>query len=80
MTLSEHLEQWLQEYVVSSVRTRTAEGYRGIARRLKDGLGKVSLSGLNARQIQRYYSTMIERGFSAQTVLHHHRVLSQALG
>ena len=38
------------------------------------------MSNLSARQVQRSYSNMLERGFSAQKVLHHHRVLSQALG
>ena len=78
LTLSEYLQQWLQDYVAVSVRPRTAEGYRGIVGHLEEGLGKVNLSKLNARQIQRYYSSMLEKGYSAQTV-HHHRVLSQAL-
>ena len=81
LTPSEYLQQWLQDYVAVSVRPRTAEGYRGVVGHLEEGLGKVNLSKLNARQIQRYYSSMLERGYSAQTVHHHHhhRVLSQAL-
>ena len=79
LTPSEYLQQWLQDYVAVSVRPRTAEGYRGIVGHLEEGLGKVNLSKLNARQIQRYYSSMLEKGYSAQTVHHHHRVLSQGL-
>ena len=78
-TLSEYLEQWLRDHVALSVRPRTAEEYRGTVRHLREGLGKVSLSKLSSRQIQRYYSTMPEKEFSAQTILHHHRVLSQAI-
>ena len=68
----------MRDYVAISVRPRTAERYQGIARHLKKGLGDISLPNLTARQIKRYYSTMLERGFSAQTV-HHHLVLSRAL-
>ena len=79
LTFSEYLQQWLQDYVALSVRPRTAEGYRGIVGHFEEGLGKVNLSKLNARQVQRYYSSILERGYSAQTVHHHHCVLSQAL-
>ena len=79
LTLRDYLDQWMTGYVSVTVRPRTAEGYRTIVRRLDSGLGRNKLADLKPRHVQRYYVDLLEQGLSAQTVRHHHRLLSQAL-
>ena len=80
VTLASYLDQWMRDYVDVSVRPRTAQGYATIVRKLQDGLGQVSIVDLKAQHVQRYYARLLAVGLSAQTVLHHHRLLHQALG
>ncbi len=79
ITVGDYLNQWMDDYVATSVRPRTAEGYGSIARQLRSALGRVRLIDLKPQHVQRYYAAMLDRGVSAQTVLHHHRLLFQAL-
>ena len=79
LTISEFLDQWMQDYVATSVRPGTAGGYRTIVNRLQRTLGHVRLTGLHAQDVQRYYKGLLDEGLSAQTVIHHHRVLRQAI-
>ena len=39
VTLPDYLDRWIRDYVSVSVRERTAQGYRGIVRRLQPRLG-----------------------------------------
>ncbi len=79
-TLGEYLDQWLKDYADTNCSARTVEGYRGIIRRyLIPNLGQIRLSKLTPRHIQSLYSDMLSKGLSARTVLHTHRVLSEAL-
>ena len=80
LKIADYLEQWMTDYVTNSVRPRTARGYRTIVNRLKQSLGNIKLASLNAQQVQQYYNGLIDEGLSTQTVLHHHRVLHQAMG
>ena len=80
VTLADYLEQWMQDYVAASVRPKTAEGYSTIVRKIQDRLGGVGIVDLKPQQIQRYYADMLATGLSASTVIHHHRLLRQALG
>ena len=80
LTLPAYLDQWLQDYVATSVRPRTAQGYESIVRRIKKDLGQVLLINLNAQQVQRYYARLLSDGISAYTVQHYHRLLHQAVG
>ena len=80
ITVADYLDLWLRDYVAIAVRLNTAEFYRGVARRLKDGLGRVRLADLKPQHVQRYYADLLDRGLSTQTCRHHHRVLSQAIG
>ena len=41
LSLSGYLDQWMQDYVTTSVRPRTARGYGVIVRRLQGSLGNV---------------------------------------
>ncbi len=86
-TLAEFLAQWLV-FIRMKVAAKTYERYRDIVERsLIPSLGSSKLSELRPLHIQNYYSWALkngrvngEGGLSMQTVLHHHRVLREALG
>lgn len=70
------------------MRPRTLEGYRGIIEgHLIPNLGGIPLAQLQPQHIQAYLADRLARGrldgrgagLSARSVLHHHRVLSDAL-
>jgi integrase len=87
-TLGEYLGHWLDNYARPNVAPKTFERYAEIVRcHLVPSLGHVSLAKLTPTHIQGYYARALETGrrdgrggLSAQTVLHHHRVLRGALG
>lgn len=87
LTFGEYLKMWFTDYVCTSVRAATAEGYRIIIERhLIPSLGTVPLYQLSPSQIQRYYGEAITRGrrdnkggLSARTVMHHHRLIREVL-
>jgi len=86
LTVSQYLEQWLN-HVQTNVSAKSFERYDEIVRQhLMPTLGHHRLNQLQPLHIQTHYSEA-ERtgrrdgkgGLSAQTVLHHHRVLHRAL-
>jgi integrase len=87
MPLRDYLERWLSDYARTNVSRKTFERYCEIVRgHLMLALGQHSLSALRPLHIQNYFSQALQNGrrdgaggLSARTVLHHHRVLSQAL-
>ncbi len=87
MSVGEYLERWLADYAKNSVAAKTFERYAEIVRvNLKPALGHLPLPKLQPLHIQSYYSKALSEGrrdgrggLSAQTVLHHHRVLHVAL-
>lgn len=79
-TVIEYLDVWMRDYAETNCSARTVEGYRGIIRRyLIPNLGQIRLTKLTPRNIQGLYSDMLGKGLSARTVLHTHRLLSEAL-
>jgi integrase len=86
-TVDEYLERWLEDYARSNVAGKTFERYAEIIRtHLVPAFGGCRLNKLHPLQIQAYYSLALQSGrkdgkggLSAQTVLHHHRVLKDAL-
>ena len=86
LTVGEHLRDWVRDFVPAAVRPRTYEGYAMIVEKhLIPNLGHIALSQLQPAQIQKYYAKALKDGrcdgkggLSAQTVKHHHRVLSEA--
>lgn len=86
-TLAEYLERWLADYAEVNVAPKTFERYAEIVRKhLVPALGHHRLTKLQPLQIQAYYSLALQSGrrdgkggLSAQTVIHHHRVLKDAL-
>ena len=87
MTVRDFLHQWLSDYVETGVRATTKEGYQTIVEKhLIPGLGSIVLSQLQPAHIQAYYAKALKEGhrgsgggLAARTVLHHHRVISEAL-
>ena len=87
ISLGEYLEHWIQSYVVIHTSPRTAEGYQAIVDRyLIPALGAIPLCQLQPQHLENYYAHALSHGrldgkggLSARTVLHQHRVLSQAL-
>ncbi len=87
MTVGTYLEKWLRDYAKTNVSAKTFERYAEIARvHLIPALGHLPLARIQPLHIQDYYSVALESGrrdghggLSAQTVLHHHRLLRAAL-
>ena len=85
ITLGEWLDDWLSGYVKTNCSSRTLDGYQSIVRRhLIPNLGMIPLAQVQPQHIQRCYGALLEtgvsgQGLSARTVLHIHRVLSEAL-
>ena len=80
LTVAEYLDLWLRACAVISVRPRTLKGYKSIIRaHLKRHFGSIKVKLLEARHVQDYYAHCISTGRSEQTVMHIHRLFSQAL-
>jgi integrase len=87
LTVGEYLRRWLDDCAKTNVAAKTYERYDEIVRlHLIPGLGHFVLTRLQPLHIQETYSGMLSHGrrdrlggLSARTVLHHHRVLRQAL-
>lgn len=79
LSLGEYLDYWLKAYAKSNTSPNTYRGYEQIIRvHLKPELGHIKLQDLTSLQLQDYYVDKLEC-LSAQTVKHHHRLLSKAL-
>jgi integrase len=86
-TLAAFLEQWLHDYVSTNTAPKTSERYAQIVRlHLIPNLGSIPLIQLRPEHLQSYYASALANGringnggLSAQTVTHHHRLLSEAL-
>ncbi|WP_458413024.1 tyrosine-type recombinase/integrase [Schinkia sp. CFF1] len=79
LSLGDYLDYWLKSYAKPNTSPNTYRGYEQIIRvHLKPGLGHIQLQDLTALQLQDYYIDKLE-DLSAQTVKHHHRLLSKAL-
>ena len=88
ITVGEYLAEWLRDHAALRVRSTTTRGYTTIVNRhLIPNLGRIPLKTLSTRRLEGYYAAALSDGridgrggLSRQTVLHHHRVLSLALG
>jgi integrase len=89
ITVKDYLEKWLANYAKVNVGAKTFERYTGIVQQhLIPALGALKLAKLRPLHIQDAYAKSQAEGarkdgrkgaLSRQTVLHHHRVLRQAL-
>ncbi|MCP4607535.1 MAG: site-specific integrase [Planctomycetes bacterium] len=79
--VGEFLGQWLRDYAETNTSPRTVEGYKGVVNRyLVPSIGRVPLTKLTPQHVQGLYRDMLDRGLSPQTILHAHRIFSEALG
>jgi integrase len=88
LTVAEYLDKWLIDYAKTNVSGKTYERYEGMVRdHLKPALGAHLLTKLQPLHVQAHYSASLKNGrkdgrdggLSAQTVVHHHSVLREAL-
>ncbi len=77
-TVIVYLDQWLESHS-SNISIRTHVGYTTCVRRFSRYLSTVPLQKMRPEHIQSAYDKMLDEGLSSRTVLHSHRVLSQAL-
>jgi len=78
--LDAFLDQWLEDTVKPSVRPKTYDSYKQLARLyLKPDLGHVRLSKLTPHDVRKFMNAKIETGLSARTVLYCRAVLRRAL-
>ena len=90
-SFGEYLDYWLESYGKPNLAVRTYESYKGIVdKHLKPALGKIPLTKLLPAHIQKYYTDTLASGrkdnkitvgrsLSGNTVLHHHRLIREAL-
>ncbi len=79
-TMGAFLRHWLDNYAATHVSPRTYRDYDGIVRRyLQPALGGLPLARVKPQHVQGLHATLLGRGLSPRTVLHTHRVLSEAL-
>lgn len=90
MSVAEYLEHWLTVDIDRRVGTKTARRHRGIVHhQIAPRLGRIPMRKLTAVHIEAFEADLQQsgyvkgckqgRGLTAQTVLHVHRTLSQAL-
>ena len=79
ITVAEYLDRWLGDYAEPNVAPSTLVRYRQVCRRLSGQIGALRLQALRPAHIQAAYSRLREDGLASRTVLHHHRVLKEAL-
>lgn len=75
------LDYWYDNIIVPQIEETTAYGYRGmIENYLKPQLGEIRLQKLTARDIQQYYTWLMdEKKLSPNTVIKHHNLLTNTL-
>jgi integrase len=87
MTVANYLQSWLKDYAEPNVSAKTYSRYEEICNKhLIPALGRIELQKLKPFHIQEYYNEALKSGLlngkgglSAQTVKHHHRVLSESM-
>ncbi len=79
-TVGDFLQHWLREYAKPNTAPKTFRRYEEIVRlHLTPVIGSMSLSKLRPSDIQAVHRKVAEKGLSARTALHCHRVLKEAL-
>ncbi len=69
MTIGNHIEQWLDTYVVPNLSPSTAETYRFIAtKHLLPRLGNITLTALRPQAVQALYSDKVKSGLIPSSV------------
>ena len=80
-TFAQWLDYWYKDIILPQIEETTAYGYRGmIENYLKPQIGEIRLQKLTARDIQQYYTWLMdEKKLSPNTVIEHHNLLTNTL-
>jgi hypothetical protein len=79
-TVDEHLDQWFERVAANHYSYKTFENYKGIiAYDVRSLIGRVKLSELEPRHVQKVLTAMRERGVCSNTRRRFYSVLSTAL-
>jgi hypothetical protein len=79
ISLGDYLDYWLANYAKTNTKPKTFAEYEKIIKtHIQPSVGKIILRELKSTQLQDYYRNKLEI-LSAQSVTHHHRILSKAL-
>lgn len=73
-TVSELIDEWLALKTSQGRSPVTLDGYRHIAKRIRERFGPTPLDKLNGRDIDRWYGELIQAGAGVSTVTHYHTV------
>lgn len=81
VTLSKWLDMWLEEYVRPSVKPLTYSTYKSrIDTHIKDAIGRIKLTSLNATHIQSFYNDLLRvKELQPKTIKNVHGILHKAL-
>ena len=78
--LGEYLERYIDDVARHTLRPRTLESNMGyIKNHIKPQLGNIKLIALRPDQIQRFYTSLLNKGLSKRTVQYIHAILHKAL-
>lgn len=80
-TFAQWLDYWYKDIILPQIEETTAYGYRGmIENYLKPQIGEIRLQKLTARDIQQYYTWLMdEKKLSPNTIIKHHNLLTNTL-
>ena len=79
-TIGQFVWRWFETHAVPNVSLKTQQGYRGsINRYIVPAIGSLRLQHLDPSDLQRMYASIINRGLSARTALHVHRLMHRIL-
>ena len=80
LTVADYLQKWLSEYARPNTAPKTYARYEQYVRlHLNPALGSIVLVKLRPLHIQAVYTAMQQKGLTARTALHCHRLLRNAL-
>ena len=80
LSVGDFLVRWLVSYAATATSARTQQDYRSIVNRyLIPALGSMPLTSIRPEHVQQLYAALKDRGLSAMTILHTHRLFKQAL-
>ena len=80
VTVGEYLQEWLSVHALPNTAPKTFRRYEQLVRvHVLPVVGSIPLTKLRPLHIQGVYTQVREKGLSARTALHCHRVLREAL-
>lgn len=74
-TIGELIDEWLRLKITQGRSPVTIDGYRHITSKIRDRFGSTPVDRLTGRDIDRWYTELVQNGTGIPTVQHYHRVL-----